>query len=150
MGWCTCHEGGARYYTACFRIYTIFPVFTNWQFNYLSRRLLIILGFKKLFATHCTYGFLVCTGLTVMRTHLMHILPTDTTSFKFCCVRTKSEFATSNGFIFADLATTTFHSVSCSRLPWVWCNDSSKFLLAFLTNHIGPFRYKQGFPDKGK
>jgi len=113
------------------------------QFTYLCWRLLVILGFKQLFTTHCTYCFLVSTSLTIMGPHLMHILSTDAASLKFWCVRTKSEFVSSNGFIFTNLATTTFNSISCSWLPWIRCNDASEFLLTLLTNHFGSFKYNK-------
>lgn len=98
----------------CMIYVTIVSELTHSLFVYLCRGLLVILGFKQLFATHCTYCFLVCTSLTIMRPHLMHFLPTDTTSLKFGSVGAESEFVSCNGFIFTNLATTTFNSISCS------------------------------------
>lgn len=114
--------------------------YVHGSFELLCSWLLIILCIHQFFTTHSTDSFLIRTGLTVMRSHLVNLLPTYSADLEFCGVRIKSCLSRGKSFVLTDLTTSTFRRVPCACLPRIRSNNLAQFLLAFLANHVLLFR----------
>lgn len=56
-------------------------------------------------------------------------------SFKFWCVGVEPILSCCKGFIFTNFPTTSFHRISCTAFPWIWCYNFAQFLFTFFTHH---------------
>lgn len=98
--------------------------------------LLIILCTHQFFATHSTYSFLICTGLAIMGSHLVNLLPAYSTNLEFCGVWVESCFSRRKSLVLTNLTTSALCCIPCARFPRIWSDNLAQFLFTLLANHV--------------
>lgn len=108
---------------------------------HLDRRLLVVFGIQNLFSTHCTDTLFVGTALAVIRTWLVHRTFTNSASGELTLsIWIESCSFWGQNFIFIHLSSTTFCGIPCTIFPYIWSDDSTKFLFTFFAHHPSAMR----------